>query len=310
MSHPWGPQPHYGGAVAYPRNPVYEHPATASHQPLRPGMSSDLAIALQLQEQEVAWSQERAHLEHQHQHQHIAGPGGQQSQQQLYKYLSGSGATSQAPTHAWWQHQQQGPGASDSSAEARCRLAQRIAQYKLQEHKVQGDGNCLFRALADQLWGDERRHATARQAVHWQLATRPDLYSAHVANEDEPYAVYCRRMAQPGQWGDHLALQAAADAFSARVVVLTSFRGAAPFLEVTPRSDASPSWAAQASAGHSTSSSSSSSSSGGSGAARVLYISYHDGAHYNSLYPAGYRHPSKNKVLGSKKLHKLVKVLF
>ncbi|KUF77536.1 OTU domain-containing protein 3 [Phytophthora nicotianae] len=66
----------------------------------------------------------------------------------------------------------------------------RIA-FRLQE--VEADGNCLFRALGDQLYGDQHQHEEVRK--------------------------YCERMREDGTWGGNQELYAAARLFQVYVVV-------------------------------------------------------------------------------------------
>ena len=50
-----------------------------------------------------------------------------------------------------------------------CRLETRLDMYGLVERTVRGDGNCQFRALADQLYRSEDMHADVRRTVVHQL---------------------------------------------------------------------------------------------------------------------------------------------
>lgn len=85
------------------------------------------------------------------------------------------------------------------------RLEGRLQLYGLREKHIAGDGNCQFRALADQLWGSADRHAEVRRTVLAQLRAKPGEYEVFVT---EPYDAYLSRMARDGTWGDHLTLQA------------------------------------------------------------------------------------------------------
>jgi hypothetical protein len=46
-----------------------------------------------------------------------------------------------------------------------------LALIGLKIRKVRDDGNCLFHALADQIWSDPSRHAELRAAVCAELLT-------------------------------------------------------------------------------------------------------------------------------------------
>ena len=73
-------------------------------------------------------------------------------------------------------------------------------------------------------------HATVRANVARQLQHYPQLYAQHVPEEFE---AYCSRMALNGTWGDHVTLQAAADAYGIRVNVMTSY-AQSNFIEIVP----------------------------------------------------------------------------
>eukprot|EP00878_Enallax_costatus_P012281 GHUV01012828.1.p1 GENE.GHUV01012828.1~~GHUV01012828.1.p1 ORF type:complete len:186 (+),score=61.13 GHUV01012828.1:835-1392(+) len=92
--------------------------------------------------------------------------------------------------------------------------------YALQERSIVGDGNCQFRAIADQLYGTQDRHVEVRQQVVQQLCSHPERYRDYVTTD---YEQYVSSMSQPGSWGDHVTLQAAADVFDTRICVLSSF---------------------------------------------------------------------------------------
>ncbi|KAJ9478813.1 OTU-like cysteine protease [Pseudozyma hubeiensis] len=69
-----------------------------------------------------------------------------------------------------------------------------------------GDGNCLFRALSDQLYGHSARHAHLRQETCDHLAARPDKFAGFV--DDKPFDQYVKLMRENGTYGGHLELHA------------------------------------------------------------------------------------------------------
>lgn len=144
----------------------------------------------------------------------------------------------------------------NDSREDHKRLARRLEIYGMRERRVRGDGNCQFRALADQLWQQEDRHREVRQATIAQLRRRADLYSPFVP--DEEYSSYVQRMSLDTTWGDHLTLQAAADVFGARLCVLTSYKDSF-VLELEPQTQVR--------------------------LKRVLWLSFWAEVHYNSVVP-------------------------
>ncbi|KAJ1019991.1 hypothetical protein NDA16_004272 [Ustilago loliicola] len=69
-----------------------------------------------------------------------------------------------------------------------------------------GDGNCLFRALSDQLYGHSGRHAQLRQETCDHLAARPEKFAGFV--DDKPFDQYIRLMRENGTYAGHLELHA------------------------------------------------------------------------------------------------------
>ena len=101
------------------------------------------------------------------------------------------------------------------------------------ERVVKGDGNCQFRALSDQLFRDGgANHEEVRSSVIERLLSSPDDYAPYCA----PMSIenHAQRMSKPGEWGDHITLQAASDAYGVEINVLTSYMQAG-FIEIQPR---------------------------------------------------------------------------
>lgn len=111
------------------------------------------------------------------------------------------------------------PNIDDCNA-SRERLALLLGTQGLVERPVRGDGNCQFRALADQLYGSEEYHGCIRRQVIEQLQASKEVYSGFVLGDFDNYVT---RMRQDCTWGDHVTLQAAADKFGVKVNVLTDY---------------------------------------------------------------------------------------
>ena len=133
------------------------------------------------------------------------------------------------------------------------RLDNRLRLYGLKEKKVRGDGNCQFRALADQLFRDQERHAECRAAVISQLRREREHYAVFV---DQDYLSYVGEMSRDATWGDNITLQAASDAYGVGMCVISSYKDNF-VIEITPRTKRSE---------------------------RVLWISFWAEVHYNSVY--------------------------
>ncbi|KAF9674900.1 hypothetical protein SADUNF_Sadunf10G0175300 [Salix dunnii] len=111
------------------------------------------------------------------------------------------------------------------------RLLDRLKVYDLVENKVQGDGNCQFRSLSDQLYRSPEHHKLVREQVIDQLKSQPQMYEGYVPMA---YDDYLKKMSKGGEWGDHVTLQAAADSYGVKIFVITSFKDTC-YLEILPQ---------------------------------------------------------------------------
>uniref|UniRef100_A0A1D1Y089 ubiquitinyl hydrolase 1 n=1 Tax=Anthurium amnicola TaxID=1678845 RepID=A0A1D1Y089_9ARAE len=136
------------------------------------------------------------------------------------------------------------------------RLLERLQLYELVERKVQGDGNCQFRALSDQFYRTSEHHKFVRQQITNQLKSCPEIYEGYVPMA---YDEYLNKMSSTGEWGDHVTLQAAADSYGVKIFVITSFKDTC-YIEIQPCELKSK---------------------------RVIFLSFWAEVHYNSIYPAG-----------------------
>ncbi|CAM8933027.1 unnamed protein product [Rhodiola kirilowii] len=136
------------------------------------------------------------------------------------------------------------------------RLLDRLKLYELVELKVQGDGNCQFRALSDQFYRDPDHHKIVRQQVVDQLKAYPELYEGYVPMS---FGEYLKKISRNGEWGDHVTLQACADWYGVKIFVLTSFKETC-YIEILPHIEKSK---------------------------RVIFLSFWAEVHYNSIYPEG-----------------------
>ncbi|KAF5744730.1 OTU domain-containing protein [Tripterygium wilfordii] len=136
------------------------------------------------------------------------------------------------------------------------RLLDRLQVYDLVERKVDGDGNCQFRALSDQFYRTAEHHEFVRQQVVNQLKSYPEIYEGYVPMA---YGDYLEKMSKNGEWGDHVTLRAAADSYGVKIFVITSFKDTC-YIEILPNVQRSK---------------------------RVILLSFWAEVHYNPIYPQG-----------------------
>ncbi|ESQ54013.1 hypothetical protein EUTSA_v10027041mg, partial [Eutrema salsugineum] len=117
------------------------------------------------------------------------------------------------------------------------RLQDRLEWEGYSEVKVKSDGNCQFRALADQLYNTSDLHKQVRQEIVKQLKSRPKLYKGLVGKTD--FSEYVKNMSNDSVWGDEVTLKAAADVYGVKILLITSLKDV-PFTVVVPRSQKQP----------------------------------------------------------------------
>ncbi|CAM0902391.1 unnamed protein product [Alopecurus aequalis] len=119
--------------------------------------------------------------------------------------------------------------------------------------EVTADGNCFFRAMGDQLEGDEEQHMKYREMVVHYIVEHREEFEPFI--EDEvPFDEYCGSMMKDGTWAGNMELQAAS---------LVTSRNICIHMLNSPR------WYINNFSGHE--------------ASNMVHLSYHHGEHYNSV---------------------------
>ncbi|KAL1208036.1 OVARIAN TUMOR DOMAIN-containing deubiquitinating enzyme 10 [Cardamine amara subsp. amara] len=135
------------------------------------------------------------------------------------------------------------------------RLQDRLEWEGYTEIKMKSDGNCQFRALADQLYETSDLHKRVRQEIVKQLKSRPKGYKGFVDKME--FSQYVKNMSSDSAWGDEVTLKAAADVYGVKIVLITSIKDN-PTIVILPKSEKEP--------------------------GRVIHLSYLAGIHYNSIH--------------------------
>ncbi|NXJ17755.1 OTUD3 protein, partial [Dicrurus megarhynchus] len=148
-------------------------------------------------------------------------------------------------------HPPAGPAPGPASGD-RGGLAGQLRALGLKLREVPGDGNCLFRALGDQLEGHSRNHLRHRQeTVEYMVRQRGDFEP--FVEDDVPFDKHVANLAKPGTFAGNDAIVAFARNNQMNVVI---HQLNAPLWQIrgTDRSDA-----------------------------RELHIAYRYGEHYDSV---------------------------
>ncbi|KAM0948505.1 putative ubiquitinyl hydrolase 1 [Dioscorea sansibarensis] len=118
--------------------------------------------------------------------------------------------------------------------------------------QITKDGNCFFRALADQLEGNEEQHAKYRHMVVQYILNHREEFEPFIA-DNVPFDKYCHSMEKHGTWAGHMELQAASLVTGVNICIHRAM---------------SPRWYIRNFQGQE---------------AKMIHLSYHHGKHYNSV---------------------------
>ncbi|KAL2333521.1 hypothetical protein Fmac_014734 [Flemingia macrophylla] len=118
--------------------------------------------------------------------------------------------------------------------------------------EVTADGNCFFRALADQLEGNEEEHRKYRSMVVKHILDNREMFEPFI--EDEvPFDEYYQSMDNDGTWAGHMELQAASLVTRSNICI---------------HQNMFPRWYIR---------------NFDNNGVHMIHLSYHDGEHYNSV---------------------------
>ncbi|KAL4160265.1 hypothetical protein PRNP1_000836 [Phytophthora ramorum] len=82
------------------------------------------------------------------------------------------------------------------------------ATLGLQICDIEGDGNCLFRSVSHQVYGDDSHHALVRAACMDYMESEKEYFEPYVVGDMAAFMRYLRYKRRDGVWGDDPELQA------------------------------------------------------------------------------------------------------
>ena len=128
--------------------------------------------------------------------------------------------------------------------------------------------NCLFRSISHQLYDTGEHHRLVRETCMRYIDTEAAYFRAFVVGD---FDAYVTRMCQPGEWGDHLEIQALSEVYDMPIEIYAY--STHPLRTYSHYEDGS---------------SEAGSAVGVAGVRRpVMRLSYHFASHYNSVVEAG-----------------------
>ena len=74
--------------------------------------------------------------------------------------------------------------------------------------EIEGDGNCLFRSIADVLDNDQEKHLRYRRLAVQHIRLHPNEFQDFLISSENSIENYLAKMAQAGTWGGHIELEA------------------------------------------------------------------------------------------------------
>ncbi|KAL6533195.1 hypothetical protein OROMI_027307 [Orobanche minor] len=96
------------------------------------------------------------------------------------------------------------------------RLGERLAVLGFVLKEVEGDGNCVFRALSHQLFRTEKEHLYVMRVAVARLRVNRHMYIHNWS--DKRFNKYLKRMSKSGTWTYLIATMAVLDAFEVKMV--------------------------------------------------------------------------------------------
>ncbi|KAG5191127.1 hypothetical protein JKP88DRAFT_204997 [Tribonema minus] len=141
---------------------------------------------------------------------------------------------------------------------------------------MEPDGNCLYRAVSDQIYGNCDNHLYVRKACVDHMSAHRTRFGTFVAGD---FAAYLRRARQPGVWGDDLEIRALEEVFDRPVRIYAAEDPRARPMKMDFE--------------HALEGGGEGGAGGGGGGRRVapITLSYHGHSHYNSVRDARLVYP-------------------
>ena len=97
-----------------------------------------------------------------------------------------------------------------------------LKNYDRKRKEVKGDGNCLFRALSDQIFGSEEHHLFVRTLLVRFENFNSRLFAKHIHSAESNIEAHIHKMATPSKWGTDLEIIAAATYFQKPIFYVTN----------------------------------------------------------------------------------------
>ena len=99
-------------------------------------------------------------------------------------------------------------------------LQYRMLRHGLQPLDVGGEGDCLFKSILHQLYGDSSHYAEIRATAVRFLSDNPDRFIESVVGTS--WNQYLCNMSHQGTWADSIVIQAMSDSMQLKINIVES----------------------------------------------------------------------------------------
>jgi len=97
----------------------------------------------------------------------------------------------------------------------------KLAQLGMHVIEIVGDGNCLFRAVAHQMYLDQEKHVELRASCCAHMLKHRQRFEAFCSDN---FDSYIKHLSNDGVWGDHLEIKALEEIFD-RIIIIYEAEG-------------------------------------------------------------------------------------
>ena len=108
----------------------------------------------------------------------------------------------------------------------------RLAQHGLRILDVGGAGDCFFRVVSHQLYGEPSYHMNVRSTGVQYMRNNPERFIE--SSTEHSWLRYLANMSHQGTWADALVIQAVADALNLTIHIVESNPGFASVTNISP----------------------------------------------------------------------------
>ena len=86
-------------------------------------------------------------------------------------------------------------------------------------HEVDGDGNCLFRAVSFQAYGSENKHKIVRKKCLQYIGLEKEYFANFIPGGLDYIDEYIAKKSKDGSWGDDIEIQAMSEIYDRSVEI-------------------------------------------------------------------------------------------